>query len=145
MAISVIIPTFNNVEYLEECINSDIIFLSLPTPYQESTAEYDKSAIVETLTFLAIESFTGLVVLKSTVEPETTVNLSGVFSGLSIMHNPEFLTERTALVDFNNQSHIVLGTGPSCGGGQLKKQLISILSFIQTLRYLSVVLLSLKA
>lgn len=112
---------YKKIGSLESCLESDIIFLSLPTPYQESTAEYDKSAIVETLTFLAIESFTGLVVLKSTVEPETTVNLSGLFSGLSIMHNPEFLTERTALIDFNNQSHIVLGTGPSCGGGQLKK------------------------
>lgn len=106
---------YKKIGDIENCLDSDIIFLALPTPYRESTAEYDKSAIIETLTLLEKASFSGLAILKSTVEPETTVNLSKAFPKLAVLHNPEFLTERTALEDFNNQSHVVLGSGPNCG------------------------------
>ena len=51
--------------------------------------------------------------MKSTVEPLTIRNLSFAYSGLRIMHNPEFLTARTAYHDFHNQSRIILGTGPT--------------------------------
>ncbi len=120
---------FKNIGSLESCLESDLVFLALPTPYQESTAEYDKSAISETLSFLESKAFNGLVILKSTVEPETTVNLSKAFPGLALMHNPEFLTERTALEDFNNQSHVVLGKGPSCEEDQLKKAIVFYSTF----------------
>jgi len=105
---------FKNIGSLEECLSADLMFLALPTPYRESSAEYDKSAIVETLELLSQNDFQGLIILKSTVEPETTISLVEKFPTLSIIHNPEFLTERTALEDFNNQSHIVLGVNHSC-------------------------------
>lgn len=111
---------YKKIGSLESCLESDLAFLALPTPYQESKAEYDKSAIDETLSFLSSENFTGLVVIKSTVEPETTAKFSRKFKNLAILHNPEFLTERTALEDFNNQKHVVLGAGPSCESAQLK-------------------------
>jgi UDPglucose 6-dehydrogenase len=110
---------YKKIGKLEECLDSNLIFLALPTPYHEKKAEYDKTAIIETLSRLSEESFTGLVILKSTVEPETTCELSKNFINLKIVHNPEFLTERTALDDFNNQSHIVLGKGPNCTEGSL--------------------------
>jgi UDP-glucose 6-dehydrogenase len=59
-------------------------------------------------------NFKGVVVLKSTVEPETTEKLSKQYSNLQFIHNPEFLSSRTALEDFNNQKHIVLGKTNSC-------------------------------
>lgn len=111
---------YKKIGSLDECINSDIIFLALPTPYQESKAEYDKSAIEETLTFLSQNNSLGLIVVKSTVEPETTENFANKFKNLSLLHNPEFLTERTALEDFNNQSHVVLGATSTCGNTELK-------------------------
>lgn len=111
---------YKKIGSLDACLESEIIFLALPTPYQESKAEYDKSAIEETLSYLSENDFSGLVVIKSTVEPETTVNFSNRFKNLSLLHNPEFLTERTALDDFNNQKHVVLGASPSCGNTQLK-------------------------
>lgn len=110
---------YKKIGSLEECIASDIIFLALPTPYQESKAEYDKSAIEETLVALSERNAPGLIVIKSTVEPETTENFASKFKNLSLLHNPEFLTERTALEDFNNQRHIVLGATSTCGNFEL--------------------------
>jgi UDPglucose 6-dehydrogenase len=105
---------YKNIGRIEDTLDSDIIFLALPTPYDESTFKYDKSAILDTLEILNNSSFKGCIVIKSTVEPETTKNLSKSFTKLKLLHNPEFLTQRTALEDFNNQSHIVIGAGLNC-------------------------------
>lgn len=105
---------------LEECLNSPIIFLCLPTLYDEIRGEYDKSAIKEVLAILASYKYPGVVVLKSTVEPGTTEELSKLHPGLNIMHNPEFLSAATAFHDFHNQTHIVLGQGRNCSKENLK-------------------------
>jgi UDPglucose 6-dehydrogenase len=105
---------YKNIGSIEDCIDSSIIFMALPTQYNESTSSYDKSSIIEVLSQLSNLDFGGLIVIKSTIEPKTTIELSNQFKNLAILHNPEFLTERTALFDFNNQSHIVLGFGPNC-------------------------------
>ena len=60
---------------LSECIRTDIIFLCLPTEFSYETGEYDKSAIIEVLDYIAENKYNGLVVLKSTIEPETTDKL----------------------------------------------------------------------
>ena len=93
------------IESLLEC---DIIFSALPTIYKESIKQYDKQPLEETLQFLKINKFKGIFVCKSTVEPGTSSDLANKY-GIKIIHNPEFLTARTAFEDFHNQSHIVLG------------------------------------
>ena len=98
----------------EESIKSSILFLCLPTQYDSSKSEYDKSSIIETLSILNDCKYGGLIVIKSTVEPETTDNLYEKFPLLNLVHNPEFLTARTAFEDFHNQKHIVLGRQNSC-------------------------------
>ena len=95
-------------------LNCDIIFMALPTMYNEITGSYDKEPINECCEYLESASYSGLIVIKSTVEPETTDNLSARFKNLSFVHNPEFLTARTAYEDFHNQTHIVLGQGNTC-------------------------------
>ena len=50
-----------------------------------------------------------IVIIKSTSPPETTKNFSDKFSNLSIVFNPEFLTEKNYINDFKNQEFIVLG------------------------------------
>lgn len=105
---------YKKIGSLDECLDADLIFTALPTKYNESSSNYDKSAIIEVFTELSAHEFKGLVVIKSTVEPLTTRDLSNQFKNLAILHNPEFLTERTALDDFNNQAHIVLGIGQNC-------------------------------
>ena len=90
-----------------EIINSDIIFFCLPTPYVKEMG-FCKRAIYENLDKLSESNFSGLVVLKSTVEPGFTKNLNLKYD-FDICHNPEFLTARTAFEDFHSQKHIVLG------------------------------------
>lgn len=97
----------------EEVCQCDIVFLALPTPFDESTKCYDTSALNSVCGDLAEIGFEGTVVIKSTVEPGTTVKFSEKY-GLSIIHNPEFLTARTAYEDFDNQDTIILGIDANC-------------------------------
>ncbi len=105
----------------EECLNTEIAFLALPTQYDYDLGEYDKSAIYTICDLLEKNNYKGTIVIKSTVEPETTNKLSDKYPELSFIHNPEFLTARTALEDFHNQTHIVLGQGKKCTLEQLNK------------------------
>jgi UDP-N-acetyl-D-mannosaminuronate dehydrogenase len=61
---------------LEECYSSDIMFLCLPTQYDSKLCQYDKSNIYNTCDKLQEVNYKGLIVIKCTVEPETTDNLS---------------------------------------------------------------------
>jgi len=98
---------------IQDLLQVDMIFLCLPTLYSHEKREYDKSAIHEVCEYLEKHHYTGVVVIKSTVEPETTDKLSAKYD-LHLAHNPEFLTARTAYEDFHNQDHIVLGKGKNC-------------------------------
>jgi UDPglucose 6-dehydrogenase len=90
-------------------LNTNILFLALPTKYSKTTSSYDKSALINTLIKLDNVSYKGLVVIKSTVEPTTTIEFSKKYN-LAIIHNPEFLTARTAEFDYHNQKLIVIGS-----------------------------------
>jgi len=98
---------------LESILKCEIVFLCLPTLFNETKKQYDKSSIHEVCSGLVDNNYNGLVVLKSTVEPETVNNLSEKYK-LKLIHNPEFLSARTAFQDFHSQKHIVLGKGPNC-------------------------------
>ena len=104
---------------LNECLDSDIMFLSLPTTYDIKLRKYDLDPINETLIFLKYNNYNGLVVIKSTVTPGTTNNLSKMFNSLNLCHNPEFLSAKTAYEDFLNQKHIVLGKSNNCNNFNL--------------------------
>jgi UDPglucose 6-dehydrogenase len=98
----------------EKTLECTIIFLCLPTLFNETKKEYNKTAIYEVCGQLVKNKYTGLVAIKSTIEPETTNKLSIRYPSLKLCHNPEFLTARTAFEDFHNQKHVVLGKGPNC-------------------------------
>lgn len=98
----------NNFNDLFKC---EILFLTLPTLYNFDECCYDMNPIMDTMDNLI--GYNGIIVLKSTIEPNTTQNLFNKYN-LKIMHNPEFLTARTALQDFNNQKHIILGLVDTC-------------------------------
>ncbi len=112
-----------NKEYntYEECLTSDILFLCLPTQYDETTKCYDKSIIINVLKDLSNSKYNGLVVIKSTVEPLSTDKLQEQFPELKLFHNPEFLSAATAYEDFHNQSHIVIGKSFKSSEEDLKK------------------------
>ena len=98
---------YKDLDDFEAVSKADIIFLNLPTPMIRDGA-YDKTAIYENLDRLEQSDFSGVAVIRSTVEPGTVFNLNCKYS-FFVIHNPEFLTERTAYEDFHNQKHIVLG------------------------------------
>ena len=92
---------------------SDYIFVCLPTPMNfDGNCDLNiiESSLLElnTLTkFEAVGSKT--VIIKSTIPPGTTEKFNKQFSHLNIIFNPEFLTERNAVEDYNNQNRIIIG------------------------------------
>jgi UDPglucose 6-dehydrogenase len=94
----------------ESLLARSVLFLCLPTLYDPERAAYNLDAIQDTLTRLSAEHYTGLVVLKSTVEPGTTRKLAAAYPTLRLCHSPEFLSARTAVEDFRTQSRLLIGT-----------------------------------
>tara|TARA_Y100000593_G_scaffold84149_1_gene159203 strand:- start:531 stop:1385 length:855 start_codon:yes stop_codon:yes gene_type:complete len=96
---------------LDDTINlSDVVFVSVPTPMNDDGSI--NLGIVESVFEEISTKLTNpdcAIVLKSTVVPGTTKRLSEKYPNLNVVYNPEFLTERKAHFDFNNQSRIVLG------------------------------------
>lgn len=109
----------SGIGVIEEILNYDILFLALPTLYNDKTGEYDKTAIYECCDYLNKNRYEGIIVIKSTIEPETTTKLCDKYIRLNFVHNPEFLTARTAYEDFHNQTHIVLGKSKNCSDEQI--------------------------
>ena len=89
-------------EEVDEC---DFIFVCVPTPMKKN-GEHDLKYIEKVFE----DAVSGPVyIIKSTVLPGTTEALWKKFPSLSIVFNPEFLTERTAKLDMLTQARIVLG------------------------------------
>ena len=106
---------------LEKSLENDVLFLCLPTLFDKNKNMYNKDAIYETCNFLNDNNYKGVVVLKSTVEPQTVNSLCDKYKNLEFAHNPEFLTARTAFHDFHNQTHIVLGRSKRCSNDNFNK------------------------
>ena len=106
---------------LNNCLNSDLMFLCLPTVYDLKLKKYDLIPIEDTLEILKNNNYKGLVVIKSTVTPNTTNILAKKYEILNLCHNPEFLSAKTAYDDFLNQKHIVLGKSDNCNNLDLLK------------------------
>lgn len=110
---------YKNIGNLENCLDSDIIVSCLPTTYDNEIKKYDCDSTVELLSILKNIKYNGLFVIKSTVEPLFINNMSKLYN-INCVHNPEFLTARTAFDDFNNQKHIVLGKSDNCDESKYK-------------------------
>jgi len=94
--------------------DSEIIFICLPTPMNMS-GECDLgiiNSVLKDIVNLDCNLSDKIFVIKSTVPPGTTQQLSHKYNKLKFVFNPEFLTERTARLDFINTSRIVLGGAP---------------------------------
>jgi nucleotide sugar dehydrogenase len=98
----------------DKCLTADIIFLCLPTPFCDERKEYNKDAIYEIMRLLDTHNYKGVIAIKSTIEPLICATLSKQYPSCNIVHNPEFLSAKTAYQDFHNQKHIVLGKTPEC-------------------------------
>lgn len=90
-------------------LESELLFICLPTPFDESKQEYDLSSINENLSFLDSHHFIYPIVIKSTILPGTTDQLSRTYNSLSLVHCPEFLSSQTALIDIRDSLNIMIG------------------------------------
>lgn len=95
---------------------SGVFFVCVPTPmYEDGSA--DVSIVDEVLDQIqaadGAPNISRVAVIKSTVPPGSTAGWNEKYSkkGLTVIFNPEFLTEANALNDMRDQNRIVLG-GP---------------------------------
>lgn len=92
----------------------ETIFVCVPTPMKKD-GSCDTSIIESILgevDLLADNLETKrTIIIKSTIPPGTTARFNNRYDSLSIVFNPEFLTERNAVADFENQDRIIIG-GP---------------------------------
>ena len=104
----------------------DIIFLCLPTP-MKSDGSCDVSIlenVLQEIDLIADNYEFGVtkrtIVIKSTISPGTTQKWNNKYESLRLVFNPEFLTERNAEKDYENQNRIILG-GPRPATTELKQ------------------------
>jgi len=102
-----------NVETLAELVHRcSVIFVSVPTPMMQNGA-CDTSIVERVITQInQIATNQKIVVVRSTVPPGTCEALDRWPHGISVVFNPEFLTEANHINDFKNQDRIVLGGRP---------------------------------
>lgn len=90
---------------LKDILHTDLVFICVPTP-SAADGTCDTSIVEQVVGDLAKEEYTGLVVIKSTVEPGTTEKLSKKYPKLRLAFCPEFLREKAQYVDFVENHHI---------------------------------------
>ena len=102
----------------EETMKCEIVFVCLPTPMNHDGSCH--TDIVENaVAYINKLNEAKIVVIKSTITPGTVAKWNKQYKNVSIVFNPEFLTEANAVNDFENQNRIILG-GPRKGTTKLK-------------------------
>ena len=103
--------TFNEV------VECDYVFTCLPTP-MNSDGSCNTNIVEGVIKQIDEIGKTKGIVVKSTIVPGTTQSWNEKYK-TNIVFNPEFLTERNAVKDYENQNRIILG-GPRPTTTQLK-------------------------
>ena len=93
----------------QECLDSQLVILALPTNYNPETNFFDTSILESMLYELSEFAYKGVVVIKSTIPIGFTHRMQELFPNLPIIFVPEFLREGKALIDNLNPSRIVIG------------------------------------
>ena len=97
----------------------DLLFVCVPTPMKED-GSCDVSIVKEVVLQSCSTGRRNIIVIKSTVPPNTTKALQELCLDSQIVFNPEFLLERNAEEDFRNTSRVILG-GPRPATTRLKQ------------------------
>lgn len=90
----------------EEINKAEIIFVCVPTPYDEAKGGFDLSYVRQALSIINGEK---IIVLKSTILPGSTEVIQTEFPNHKILFNPEFLTESTADQDMCYPDRQIVG------------------------------------
>ncbi len=109
---ALIYDRYKDMHKLQDVLSdSEILFVCLPTPYDEGKLEIDLSIFDEVMAEICpvIARLGKVVVVKSTVVPGTTRRYAETYPEVPFAMNPEFLTEANYLQDFVNPDRIVIG------------------------------------
>ncbi len=104
-------PTKKECELDEVVRESDVVFISVPTPSnKDGSINLDiLFQCLDEINEVYQSTFNTIFLVRSTIVPGTTRKLQEKFPSLRLVFNPEFLTERSANFDFISQSRFVLG------------------------------------
>lgn len=92
-------PQYNNITASDVCkADPEAVFVCVPTPTDDS----DYATLKHVLFDIKASGYTGLVVVKSTVLPHH-------LDGFDVVYNPEFLSRKTALMDFVKPPFVLIG------------------------------------
>lgn len=100
----------NTYDSLEDTVNSsDFIFIGVPTPMSEDGSQ-DLSNVKDAVaSVVQVAESRKVIVLRSTIIPGTTRELARKYRKHDFVFFPEFLTERSAKLDFINAARIIFG------------------------------------
>ncbi len=91
-------------ENKDEIATCDIVFIAVPTP--TTPDGFDDSALQAVLPLVGVGK---IAVIKSTVLPGRTRALQAAFPDKIILHNPEFLREKSAREDTKSPARTIVG------------------------------------
>ena len=107
---TIIYDKYQDLDKFEKLIETDFVFIVVPTPFDCRKSTVNLSAVEESLRRLKEINYSGIVIIKSTIPPGACDKFVEEYS-LDIVFNPEFLRESTTPnEDFANQDTIVIGT-----------------------------------
>jgi len=105
----VVYDKYKEINDFKILLDTDPLYICLPTNYNAQIKTYYMKEINDTIAALSICQYKGVILIKSTVLPDYCMNMNNLYPDLIIVHNPEFLSAKSAVIDFAQQSHIVLG------------------------------------
>lgn len=103
---------YHPVDDLTEVADCDIIFVAVPTPFDDQTGKPDLAEMddaLKTLNANLKRAGEQVVIIKSTVVPGTTYDYQEKYPNMNLIFNPEFLTEKTAIEDFAKPDKQIVG------------------------------------
>ena len=91
--------------------DADFVFVCVPTPADVEDGRLDVSIVVDVANKWQELSTNNnsILIIKSTIPVGTTDELCEFLETDHIVHNPEFLSQRTAMEDFKNADEIIIG------------------------------------
>ena len=96
--------------HIEDVLDAEVVYICVPTNSLEN-GKCDVSIVEDVVQSLQELDYTGIICIKSTVEPGTTDALIKSYNSKKICFVPEFLRERCAVADFTeNHDLCVIGT-----------------------------------
>jgi len=103
-------PVISEHNLEEVCVDSDFVFVCVPTPMNED-GSCDTSIVKRVVDHCSmfLTNTSKILIIKSTIPPGTTNYLKKKYPKVRIVFNPEFLTARSAKLDFINSARIILG------------------------------------